>query len=218
MTVLIAANYFMLSEHTRYQSKSDALEMDAINNFASDVRHVIVLDKNNAVTDAMADAAFFAINRTQNGVHPSALKNRLDPIHSQSETFYSNMTKWFLNYTKLTLLSMNKSYILPLNISNISVNKFSATTGWRFLGGPADTLFYGQYTYSFSYVLFSNSSFEVNVNQTIVLNKYLEIIRHTSGYVYCIKIINIENNIVEFYEEVACNGWCVPRTRTASCQ
>jgi hypothetical protein len=175
---------------------------------------VVVLDKNNAVTDAMADAAFFAVNQSQNGVHPQTLKNRLDPAHSSSETFHSNMTKWFLNYTRLTLLSMNKSYILPFNISNISINKFSVITDWRFLGGPSVAMFYGQYFYNLSYILFSNSSFEVNLNQTIVFNKYLEIIRYNSGYVYCIKVRNTETGVLEFDKELICTTWCAPRPKT----
>ena len=216
MTVLIAANYFLLSEHTRYQSKSDALEMDAINNLASDLRHVLILDQNNALVDALSDTAFFAINGSPNGVPIGNLKNSLDPLNSKSETDHTNITKWFLNYANITLLSVNRSYVLSFNSSHLLSNKVDpAIRFYNIQGSPHLDI---SYAVNFSYVITSNKTFEIKLNQTLVSNYTLRMLqpRLTTG-IYCVYVDNSGTGVTVFSKEVFCDNSpirCIPRAKT----
>ncbi len=211
MTVLIAANYFLLSEHIRYELKSASLEMDIVNNLVSDVRHVTILDPNNALVDAMSDVSFRAIILAS-GI-PSTLKNLLDQNTTVSQTSNTNITKWFLNYTNMTFLDIERYSPLAINFSYPTVNFIDQTTWPK--DGPTDMKIIVDYLISISYNLTANSTFETRLTQTLVTNHSLTVsmLNDPLG-VYCITVKNADTGLTSFYKEVYCNPTCNPRPIT----
>jgi len=208
MTILISANYLFLSKHTASESKNADLEIDVVNNIVGDARAVLITDPNNTVADAISDIVFSSLRSGLN-IHTGAYQNTMDPTHTLSESSRTNLTKWFFNYTNLTLSSINRSSILPFNFSYpvlISLG-YSASFGGAPPFIPA-TFFVGRYTYKFFYLINVSGSFPMKLNQTLNFSKTLDIRRPKVDplyYTYCVNITDDKTSLIDFSKEVYCD-------------
>lgn len=222
MTVLITANYFLLSEHTRASSKSTILEIDAVNNLVSDVRHVTVSDMNSTLDDALTDVGFLAINQTCWFPQSPVLYfvTILTPSNPASDPHFINVSKWLLNYTNITLSKIKSLSSLNVNFSSLVSNNVKFSTGFQdnlLLGRPVPPyyIFALNYVANLSYTLTYNGSTFIQLNQTLQKNKQLTITQLTPTATFprqfCVYVTDQDTSNTEFRKAVICSSsTCLP--------
>jgi hypothetical protein len=178
VSLLVAANYFILSKHTNEQSKISSLAVDA----GSDIKGVLALDSNNVYSDAMSDAVFQAINsgKTLAGTCPLLQAGISQKINSYVQQAFSSIDNYLpnanLNYNInqiTTTISACSSPVTIKQLVNITYNVFMDNPG-------------------------------VKMSYTLVHNKTL-VLTDLGGYIYNINIID-ENGRQDFYRGVSCPG------------
>jgi len=204
VSILLTANYLLLSKHNREESKIADLEIDAIYSTAVDVKNVLSSDSNNALADAMSDATFRALNCTSAGASLPSICNALLPTNILSEQCGTNLSKWVLNYTNVTLLEVQK--IITFAEFNSSINKISYTAPDS-CGGSSDYrsfMYYG----SISYNLTTYDPFYMQLNQTLLFNKTLGLALIYSSGPTKIYEINVTDwtKAVDFSKRVNCTS------------
>lgn len=218
IAILISANYLFLSKHTATESKNTDLEIDAINNLVNDVRNVIMVDSNNTMADALSDAAFSAIQKSSGSAVPiQQLSSKLDPSNKDSEASFTNISKWLLNYTNITLSKIKSLSSLSINFSYPVSNDLKIATGYR---GPPNLpyIFSVSYAANISYILTFNGSTSFMLNQTLQRNKTLSVSQLTVEIPknFCIYVTDNTKGTFDFKKGVSCNPICAP-TSSVSC-
>jgi len=218
MTILISANYLLLSKHTASESKNADLEIDVVNNLVNDLRGMLVTDPNNVATDTMSDLAFFVITPT---TIPSAglMDRRMDPKDIKSKNAFSNFTYRFFNYTNETFLKIRQLPFASVKFSFPILNSltYDQIGGARPIGGGVVYRYFrGTYTYNFSFEINISASYFVRLYQTLNFSKILEIGQYsTDSKAYCIKVTDGYTSNVDFDKEIYCNpAPCRPRPKT----
>jgi hypothetical protein len=209
VSILITANYLLLSEHNREESKITDIEIDSIYGAVIDVKNVLSTNQNNALADAMSDATFRALNCTFAGGALSSICNALLPTNILSEQCGTNLTKWILNYTNMTLLEIQK--IITFADFKSSVNQISFKDSGS-CGGSSNYRFFTYYG-NISYNLTTQSSFYMRLNQTVLFNKTLSLANVYSSGPMKIYEINVTDSTkrVDFNKRVNCtSGACHP--------
>jgi len=209
ISILIAANYLLLSKHNREESKITDLEIDSIYSAVVDVKNVLSTNQNNTLADAMSDATFRALNCTYAGGALSSICNALLPTNILSEQCGTNLTKWILNYTNMTLLEIQKT--VTFAEFNSSINQVSYQNPVS-CGGSLNYRFFMYYG-NVSYNLTTYKPFYMRLNQTVLFNKTLSLANIYSSGPIKIYEINVTDwtKRVDFNKRVNCtSGICHP--------
>jgi len=205
--LLISANYLLLSKHTASESKMANLEIDSVNNLVSDARSMLFTNPNNVLADAMSDAMFFGMN-VSGERNPNVIFQMIDPTNKKSEDYHTNITKWFLNYTNITLSYIEKNYPIKVNISEPAIVKVDAS-GYAYGHPPVGAQI--KYIVNISYSIALNASTYINITQNLNRTKWLDISGPTSnGFGTIYHIIVYDQSQTDFEKYINCNNvYCV---------
>ena len=204
VSIMISMSYLLLQKHNNEESKITNLALDSMYGIAVDVKNMISTDAYNTLADAMSDASFRALNCTAAGGALPSICNAIVPTNSLSETCGTNLTKWILNYTNITLIEIqNKMSAVEFKSSITQINYVSPSS----CGGSAD---YRSFTYygNISYNLTTYTPFYMRLNQTTLFNKTLGIAQIYSVGATKIYEINVTDGTkaVNFNKRVNCTS------------
>jgi hypothetical protein len=195
VSIMISMSYLLLQKHSKEQSNIANLQLDLVHEITIDLGDLLAVGGNNTFSDAMADAAFQAINRTPSGSQLTPICNDLSPI-ATSPRF--NITKWILNYTNLTLTAIQNHAPL-LNLKSVVANPTIVTSACN-----GNTIVYIWQKSNISYeITLNDSSFYMRLNQTVVHNKTLTITYNGDNFHYNVTIKD-ETGKIDFMKNITC--------------
>jgi len=205
ISIMLSMSYLFLQKHSKEQTKIADLELDLAQQVSVDIRDVLAANANNTLADAMADAAFRALNCTAAGGALQSICNALVPTNILSETCGTNLTKWVLNYTNMTLLEIqNNMSALEFKSSITKINYASPNPCGPVPGDYRSFMYYGNISYNIT----THTSFYMRLNQTTLFNKTLGIAQIYSVGATKIYEINVTDGTkaVNFNKRVNCTS------------
>ena len=196
ISILLSMSYLFLQKHSKEESNIANLQLDLVHEITVDLEDILAKDGNNTFADAMADAAFQAINETHSGQSLTPLCNDLNSTNKNAKY---NITKWILNYTNLTITAM-QNYAPLMNLQSVVSNPIVVSGN---CSGTKMVYIWQKSNISYELIL-NSSSFYMRLNKTVEHNKNLTIaLINNDNFRYNITIKD-ETGRIDFSKSITC--------------